>query len=143
ASQESIFLASRYLDNKVIDSLFTAMNRGINNKGIIARDNLENKFNKLELLLSPSLVLSIIQYFSDPEIGDSMREGNVPFSFCIIDSKHCFFELPSMGTHAFSIAFFVEDEEIGARFTKTFNSLWEIAESKSMPKFLQLLNRKA
>ncbi len=142
ASKDYIHLASRYIDNKVVDSIFKAMNRGINTKGIMARENLEDKFNKLELLLSPSLVLSMLRYFSDPEIGDIMRDGNVPFSFCIIDGQHCFFELPSMGNHDFAIAFFVEDKEIGVRFTKIFNSLWEMSEAKAIPKFLQMLNRK-
>jgi predicted transcriptional regulator len=141
-SKDYIQLASRYVDNKAIDSLFKAMNRGVNTKGIIAKENLEDRFNKLELLLSPSLMLSMIQLFSDPEIGDTMREGNVPFSFCIVDGKNCFFELPSMGNHDFAIAFFVEDEDIGARFTKMFNSLWEMSEAKAIPKFLQMLNRK-
>jgi predicted transcriptional regulator len=131
-SKDYIHLASRYIDNKVIDSIFKAIDRGVNTKGIMARENLEDKFNKLELLLSPGLVLSMLQYFSDPELGDVMRDGNVPFSFCIIDGQHCFFELPSMGN----------DKEIGARFSKIFNSLWEMSEAKAIPKFLQMLNRK-
>jgi predicted transcriptional regulator len=142
ASKEEILLATRYIDNKVVDSLFKAMNRGVNTKGIIAKENLEDRFNKLELMLSPSLMLSIVQYFSDPEIGDSIRDGNVPFSFCIMDGRHCFFELPSMGNHDFSISFFVDDEEIGKKFTKMFNALWEISEAKTIPKFFQMFNRK-
>ena len=70
-----------------------------------------------------------------------MRDGNVPYRFCIIDGQHCFFALPSMSNHDFAIAFFVEDKEIGARFTKIFNSLWERSEPKAIPKFLQILNR--
>jgi predicted transcriptional regulator len=142
ASKDYIHLASRYIDNKVVDSIFQAMKRGVKSKGIIANENLENKFNKLELILSPSLILSMLQYFSDPEIGDSMRDGHVPFSFCIIDGQRCFFELPSVGNRDFAIAFFVEDNEIGARFTKIFNSVWEMSEAKAIPRFLQMLNNK-
>lgn len=141
ASQESIFLASRYLDNKVIDSMFKAGTRGLKNKVIMAKENLEDKVNKLQLLLSPGLVMSLLEYFSDPDLDDLLRDGNVPFSFCIMDGRHCFFELPSMGNNDFSIAFFVDDEEIGERFTKMFNALWESAEAKSVPKFFQMLNK--
>ena len=138
---ESICLASRYIDNKVIDCMFKAGSRGIKGKVIMAKENLEDKVNKLQLLLSPGLVLSLLEYFSDPDLDDILRDGNVPFSFCIVDGRHCFFELPSLGNHDFSIAFFVTDDEIGMRFSKMFNTLWDTAESKSVPKFFQMLNK--
>lgn len=141
ATQESTLLATRYIDNKVIDSMFKAQTKGIKSKVIMAKDNLEDKVNKLQLLLSPGLMMSLLEYLNDPDLDDLARDGNVPFSFCIMDGRHCFFELPSMGNHDFSIAFFVDDEEIGEKFTKMFNALWESAEAKSVPKFFQLLKK--
>ena len=141
ASKESSLLATRYIDNKVIDCMFKAQARGVRNKVIMAKENLEDKVNKLQLLISPGLVMNLLEYFNDPDLNELLRDGHVPFSFCIIDNRLCFFELPSMGNHDFSIAFFVNDEEIGARFTKMFNTLWEVAEMKSVPKFFQLLNK--
>jgi predicted transcriptional regulator len=141
ASKEEILLATRYIDNKVIDSMFKAQTRSVKNKVIMAKENLEDKVNKLQLMLSPGIVMSLLEYLNDPDLDDLARDGNVPFSFCIMDGKHCFFELPSMGNHDFSIAFFVDDEEIGERFTKMFYSLWESAEAKSVPKFFQMLGK--
>ena len=141
ASKEEILLATRYIDNKVIDSMFKAQTRSVKSKVIMAKENLEDKVNKLKLMLSPGLVMSLLEYLNDPDLDDLARDGNVPFSFCIMDGRHCFFELPSMGNHDFSIAFFVDDEEIGERFTKMFNSLWESAEAKSVPKFFQMLGK--
>jgi len=141
ASKESSLLATRYIDNKVIDCMFKAQARGVRNKVIMAKENLEDKVNKLQLLISPGLVMNLLEYFNDPDLDELLRDGHVPFSFCIIDNRLCFFELPSMGNHDFSIAFFVNDEEIGARFTRMFNTLWEAAETKSVPKFFQLLNK--
>ena len=141
ASKEEILLATRYTDNKVIDCLFKAQARGVRNKVIMAKENLEDKVNKLQLMLSPGMVMSLLEYLNDPDLDDLLRDGNVPFSFCIMDGKHCFFELPSMGNHDFSIAFFVDDEEIGERFTKMFDTLWESAEAKSVPKFFQMLSK--
>lgn len=141
ASQEEILLATRYIDNKVIDSMFKAQTRSVKNKVIMAKENLEDKVNKLQLMLSPGIVMSLLEYLNDPDLDDLARDGNVPFSFCIMDGRHCFFELPSMGNHDFSIAFFVDDEEIGERFTKMFNTLWESAEAKSVPKFFQMLGK--
>jgi hypothetical protein len=107
----------------------------------MAKENLEDKVNKLQMLLSPGLVMSLLEYFNDPDLDDILRDGNVPFSFCIMDGRHCFFELPSMGNHDFSIAFFVDDEEIGDKFTKMFYTLWESAAAKSVPKFFQMLKK--
>jgi predicted transcriptional regulator len=140
-SKEEILLATRYIDNKVIDSMFKAQTKSIKSKVIMAKENLEDKVNKLQLMLSPGMVMSLLEYLNDPDLDDLVRDGNVPFSFCIMDGKHCFFELPSMGNHDFSIAFFVDDEEIGERFTKMFNTLWESAEAKSVPKFFQMLSK--
>jgi hypothetical protein len=70
-----------------------------------------------------------------------MRDGNVPFSFAIIDQEHCFFELPSFGNNDFTIAFYVVDNEIGEKFIKMFTTLWESADKKSIPKFFQMLNK--
>jgi predicted transcriptional regulator len=136
---DKILFASRYLDNKVIDSMFKVSKKGINSKVIMARDNLEDKMNKLQLLLSPGLVLAMLDYFSDPNLDELMRDGEVPFSLCIIDGEHCFFELPSLGNHDFTIAFYVMDGKIGSRFTKIFLSLWEASEARSLLKFFQML----
>jgi predicted transcriptional regulator len=141
AAKDTIHLASRYIDNKVIDSMFKATGSGVKGKVIMAKENLEDKVNKLQLLLSPGLVMNLLEYFSDPELNDILRDGHVPFSFCIIDNRTCFFELPSLGNHDFAIAFFVDDVEIGTRFIKMFNALWESAEAKSVPKFFQVLNK--
>lgn len=140
ASKHTVLLASRYIDNKVIDSIFKSGNQGVKSRVIMAKENLENKINKLSMLLSPSLVLSLLEYFNDPDLDEIIRDGIVPFNFCIIDKNHCFFELPSVGSHNFSLAFFITDEEIGERFTKIFNILWESAESKSVPEFFKMLN---
>jgi predicted transcriptional regulator len=141
AAKDTIHLASRYIDNKVIDCMFKATGSGVKGKVIMAKENLEDKVNKLQLLLSPGLVMNLLEYFSDPELNDILRDGHVPFSFCIIDNRTCFFELPSLGNHDFAIAFFVDDVEIGTRFIKMFNALWESAEAKSVPKFFQVLNK--
>jgi hypothetical protein len=107
----------------------------------MAKEHLEDKVNKLQLLLSPRLIMSMLEFYSDPNLDEIMRDGNVPFSFAIIDEEHCFFELPSFGNHDFTIAFYVVDDEIGNKFTKMFSTLWETADTKSIPRLLQMLNK--
>ncbi len=142
SAKKNIILASRYIDNKVIDSAMRAMKKGVYFQVVMAKEHLEDKFNKLQLLLSPGLIFSMLEFFSDPELNECMRDGNVPFSFCIIDGSRCFFELPSFGNNDFTIAFFVQDSEIGSKFTKMFTMLWETADTKSIPKFFQRFDKK-
>lgn len=139
--KRTILLASRYVDNRVIDSLLKVANKGVEFKVIMAKHDLEDKMNKLQMILSPKLVMSMIEYFSSPDIDDRMRDGEIPFSFCIIDDTHCFFELPSLGESSFSIAFFLSDKDIGTRFSAYYDALWEMSEKKSMPKLFQQLSK--
>ena len=140
-AENSIYLASRYIDNKVIDSMIKASKKKIPARVLMAKEHLEDKVNKLQLLLSPGVILSMLEFYSDPNLDEIMRDGAVPFSFAIVDEEHCFFELPSFGNNAFTIAFYVVDNEIGAKFTKMFSTLWETADKKSIPKFFQMLNK--
>ena len=141
-ADHSILLASRYIDNKVIDSMMKVTNKGISIRVVMAKEHLEDKVNKLHLLLSPGLILSMLEFYTDPNLDEIMRDGNVPFSFAIIDEEHCFFELPSFGNNDFTIAFYVVDNEIGDKFCKMFSTLWETADKKSIPKLIKMLNKK-
>ncbi|MEE8354299.1 MAG: hypothetical protein V3S09_00595 [Candidatus Bathyarchaeia archaeon] len=140
-SEESIFLASRYIDSKVIDAQLKASKRGVKARVLMAKEHLQDKVNKLQLLLSPGLMLSIMEFFNDPELDEFMRDGNIPFSFCIIDGERCFFELPSFGGNDFTIAFFVVDKVIAEKFTNMFSVLWESAEKKEVPRVFQMLKK--
>lgn len=140
-SEKTIFLASRYIDSKVIDAQLKASNRGVKARVLMAKEHLQDKVNKLQLLLSPGLMLSILEFFNDPELDEFMRDGNIPFSFCIVDGERCFFELPSFGNHDFTIAFFVVDKIIGEKFTNMFSVLWETAEKKEVPRVFQMLKK--
>jgi predicted transcriptional regulator len=140
-SEKSIFLASRYIDSKVIDAQLKASKRGVNARVLMAKEHLQDKVNKLQLLLSPGLMLSIMEFFNDPELDEFMRDGNIPFSFCIVDGERCFFELPSFGGNDFTIAFFVIDKVIGEKFTDMFSGLWETAEKKEVPRVFQMLKK--
>jgi hypothetical protein len=140
-SEKSIFLASRYIDSKVIDAQLKASKRGVMARVLMAKEHLQDKVNKLQLLLSPGLMLSIMEFFNDPKLDEFMRDGSIPFSFCIIDGERCFFELPSFGGNDFTIAFFVVDKVIGEKFTNMFAVLWESADQKEVPRVFQMLKK--
>ncbi len=140
-SKKAIYLASRYLDNKVIDSMINVSNKGITTKVLMASEHLEEKINKLQLLLSPGALLNLLEFFCDPKLDEIMRDGDMPFSFAVIDHEQCFFELPSFENNDFSIAFYVMDNEIGNQFCEMFSNLWENADRKSIPKMFKKLTK--
>jgi predicted transcriptional regulator len=140
-SKKSIYLASRYLDNKVIDSMINVSNKGITTKVLMASEHLEEKINKLQLLLSPGALLTLLEFFCDPNLDEIMRDGDMPFSFAVIDHEQCFFELPNFENNNFSIAFYVMDNEIGNKFCEMFSNFWENADRKSIPKMFKKLNK--
>lgn len=139
-SQKSMLLVSRYVDTRVIDATLKAHKRGVMLKVLISKENLSGKLNTLRLMLSPKLMLSLLDFYkSSTGDDDPIREMDVAFSYCIIDDRHCFFEFPSLEGSKFSIAFYVDDEDINRRFTELFYKQWEMGEIRSAPKFLTKL----
>jgi hypothetical protein len=128
--------ASKNIDMKIIDSLIKSMNRGVKVKVISEKYDFEDKINKLQMVLSPKLIMSTLEYFSSAAFEDQMRKCEIPFSFCIIDGNKYFFELPSLRESKLSITFFIIDNEIGNKFSLYHNALWEVSEKMSIPNFL-------
>lgn len=140
SAEKSINLASRYIDVRVVEACTKAMRRGIEFKVILSKGNLSSKFNKLKLLLSPSILKMMMKIISSNiAIDKFIREGEIPYSFCIIDGRTCFFELPSIVEGEFSIAFRVVDEGVAGRFKKLFHKLWNKTNTKMMLNFFNSL----
>jgi len=125
--------ASKNLDLKIIDALIGSTNRGVKIRIISENFDFEDKLSKLQLILSPKLIMSLMEYFSSAEIGEQMRECEIPFSFCVLDENKCFFELSSLKESAFSISFFIIDEGIGSRFSLFHDEMWESSMKASIP----------
>jgi predicted transcriptional regulator len=140
-SEKTIFLASRYMDSKVIDAQLKASKRGVLARVLMEKEHLQDKVNKLQLLMSPGLMLSILEFYNDPELDEFMRDVNIPFNFCIVDGERCLFELPSFGGNDFTIAFFVIDKIIADKFSKMFSILWQSAAKKDVPTVFQMLKK--
>ena len=139
-SQKSILLASRHVDTRVIDASLKANKRGVILKVLVSKENLSGKLNMLRVMLSPRLILSLIEFFgSSMDMTELIRENDLTFSFCIIDDRYCFFEFPSIEGSKFSIAFYIDDEKISTRFTELFHRQWEMGEINKMQQFSQKL----
>ena len=140
SAKKSINLASRYIDARVVEACTKAIRKGIEFKVILSKGNLSSKLNRLKLLLSPSILKIMMKMLSsDIEIDKFIREGEIPYSFCIIDGRTCFFELPSIVEGEFSIAFRVVDEGVAKRFNRLFHKLWNKTNMKMMLNFFDSL----
>jgi len=131
SSQRSVYLASRYFEMSVVDECLKAQERGVELKVLISKETMSNKMNKLRMLLSPRLIMKMLETTKGTNINDMLREIETPFSFCIIDGYICFFEFPSLNEE-FSIAFKLECNKTSKKFTQLFNSIWDSNDDKKM-----------
>jgi len=139
SSKKSMLLASRYFDVWVVDETLKARDRGVEIRGLMSKETISKKMNMLRMILSPKLVMKILEISEGTDINEVFRETDIAFSFCIIDSHKCFFEFPSVGGE-FSIAFKLEDERTSLKFTKLFNSIWESCNPKKTSVFIKKLS---
>lgn len=139
SSKERIFLASKYFDTRVIESTIKAYKRGVDFRVIMASENLTKKIEMLKLLLSPKLIMELVE-FANNGSNKSVREYNINYSYCVIDNNACFFEFPPF-EDKFTIGFFVIDKKINQQFSELFLYQWEEAEAKEMPNFFKKLSK--
>jgi len=129
--KESFLLATTYFDSRVMDAGLKVMNK-VPTRVLMSKNTMGKKMNKLRLLLSPKMMINILEFSSKgSELSETYREADIPFSFCILDGCKCFFELPSLFESEFSIAFYVVDESTSKRFSNYFEQLWKNSEPQS------------
>jgi len=138
-SKNSILLASKYFEIGVVDESLKALERGNELRVLIAKETMSNKMNKLKIMLSPKIILKALEMANEKNIGDILRETEIPYSFCIIDDLECFFEFPNVGGE-FSIAFKLKDSTISKKFIKIFNSIWDSLNQKNPAEFLKKIS---
>lgn len=134
-AKNSILLASRYVNGEIIDACLDVIKRGTELKLILSNEIILNKLMKLKLLLSPNLLYKILSLmFSSINMSKYIKESHLSFSFCIIDNKHCFFEIPNLSNDTFFLAFYISDKQTARKFKELFNHLWKTSKEHEIPK---------
>ncbi len=134
-ARNSVLLASRYINGEIIDACLDVVKKDIEFRLILSNEIVFNKLMKLKLLLSPNLLYKILSLmFSSINISKYIKEDHIPFSFCIIDDEHCFFEIPNLSNENFLIAFYISDKQTAGKFKKLFNYLWKTGKEHEIPK---------
>jgi len=129
SAHDFIYLASRYIDTRIIETGIVALERGVDIKVLLSKEEgLTNKLTKLKLLLSPIILKKLLEMLScGIEINKLVKEFEFSYSFCVIDDEITYFEFPSIIKGEFSIAFRVKDTNISLKFKDHFNKLWNRA----------------
>lgn len=139
SSKKSMLIASRYFDVWVIDECLKARDRGVDMRVLMSKETMSKKVNKLRMMLSPKLLMKLLEVSEVTDIKEILRETDIAFSFCIIDGYKCIFEFPSVGGE-FSIAFMLENEKTSLKFTKFFNSIWESCDPNKPSDFVKKIS---
>jgi len=140
-AQRSVLIATKYLDVRVMEASLRTIERGVMLRCLFSKDQLSSKLSKLKLMLSPKIMISLLAFLeSSPDLNETLREVDLPFSFVIIDDYKCFFEFPSIGGE-FAIAFYLTNKDTSRKFSQLFNKLWDTGEVNSWAKFFQKVKK--
>ena len=137
SAEESVLLASNYLDIRVLDAVVRSLDRGVKNRCIIGKEVLSSRLQQLRMILSPKFTMAMMKMASNSaDLSEIARVMDLHFSFCVIDGYRSIFEFYNPVADEFIIAFLVKDRFIGEKLTKIFNELWETGECHSTLSFL-------
>jgi len=137
SAEESVLLASNYLDVRVLDAIVRSLDRGVKNRVIIGKEVLSSKLQQIRMILSPKFTKSMMKLASSSiDMSEIARVMDLHFSFCVADDYHSIFDFYNPVEDEFIIAFLVKDRFVGEKLKKRFNELWKIGECHSTLSFL-------
>ncbi len=140
-SKKEILLATRFLNELVVNNILMKARGGLNVK-VVADSRLLDEYDKLLKQYTGESVeklstnnknsleranVTMNPYYPAAEIN--RRVTDVPFSFVIFDKKEVGVELvDSRNSGQFSVALMIKDETAATEFINYFERLWETSE---------------
>jgi DNA-binding transcriptional ArsR family regulator len=126
-SRFQIFLATRYLDLSVTQSLIHAVERGVELRTVTSKDVKLLEFMKLVMGFVRRLRSDVLKLYGKV---DNYRIGNVSLSFVVVDREVVIFELPS---EEFKLAFLSRNKVVVEGFYESFLELWNASSKFPSP----------
>ena len=120
------YVAANRVDARVTDSVFDAIERGVNLFLLSSEKVLSESTNVLKMILSPSLVKMGLKLLNSSKLNLKVTE-NLGFSFVIVDGEYGLIELPHPGSEEFFVAFKFNNSVFCGSLEETFKSLYEKA----------------
>ncbi|MCK4697152.1 MAG: hypothetical protein KAT53_02475, partial [Dehalococcoidia bacterium] len=135
SAEESVLLASNYIDVRVMEACFRSVDRGVTNRLIVNKNSLSSKMRNLKMMLSLTFAKTIINFASDKvNLEEFVRFTDVPYTFCVVDGHLSIIEFSNPLNEGFIVALSIDDKVIGERLTEFHNTLWDAGEFQSILK---------
>jgi len=132
-AEESILMASNYMDVRVMEAVFRAGERDVTNSFIVGKRSLSSKLKNLRMMLSLTFAKTVLNFVSDTvELKDMVRFAELPYSFCIVDGHRNIIEISDTIDDRFLAAFSVDNRSVGENATKFYEKLWKAGEFHSV-----------
>jgi hypothetical protein len=127
-AKRSIFIATQYIDNRVVDTCFKAVQRGIEARVLVSEmDQISSALKILfSLLTNPNQISMLNSFLNSPEI--QMRSVKLPYTFIIMDAEQCIIEIKDQVKNDFKFAFLITDERTSKKMINIYESFWESSE---------------
>jgi len=140
SAEESVLLASNYIDVRVLEAFLRAVDRGATNRVIMGKNRRSSKIESLRMILSVTFTKSLINFASKTvDIKDVVRFADIPYTFCVVDGHRSIIEFSDALNDSFIAALSVDDRDVGEKLTKFYEKLWQVGESQSTLKVLDSL----
>lgn len=132
SAEESVFLASNYIDVRVMEACFRSVDRGITNRLIVDKKSLLSKVQSLRGMVSLTFTKTIINFASSKvDLKEFVKFVDLPYTFCVVDGHHNIIELSNTLNDSFIVALSIDDRGVSERLTKFFDMLWKAGETNS------------
>jgi len=132
SAEESVLLASNYLDVRVMEAFIRAIDRGVTNRGIMGKNRQVPKIHKLRRMLSLTFAKTLVSFASNiEELKDTIRFADIPYTFCVVDGHRNLMEFSNPLNETFIVALSIDDWGVGEELTKLFEMLWKAGEFQS------------
>jgi len=126
SAEESVLLASNYVDVRVIEAFLRAIERGVTNRAIMGKNKQSSKLQSLRMMLSVTFAKTIMNFASKTEeLKNTVRFADLPYTFCVVDGHRIIIEFSDALNDSFIVALSVDDRDVGEKFTKFYEVLWE------------------
>jgi len=141
SAEESVILASNYIDVRVIEACFRSVDRGVTNRLIVDKKSLLSKVQNLKGMLSLTFTKTIINFASSKvNLKEFVKFVDLPYTFCVVDGHRNIIELSNTLNNDFIVALSIDNKGVSEKLTKFFDTLWKEGETNEAFNILDSIN---
>jgi len=123
-AEKNIYLATRYTDPSVTETILNCVNRGVEMYFLDGdKKNLSSKMQMLRLVLSnPGKIRLFYQLLHSPNVH--AKYADLPYGFIVVDGKYVGIEIVKPQSDEFFIGLFFENETLARKIVEVFDVLY-------------------